>query len=581
MDQKMIDRFRNQTVQICNNQETVGTGFFVNDETIVTAEHCVCKEVMKKNKKVSLYRDSKLLCEAVIMVRKNGVAFLYAIQYLSQEERFPLGYCKDLQYGDEIEIYGYPQKQPKGYPLEISVTENCPQDEDTNEPSIRCLVRNIERGLDRYDGLSGSPAVAWGHIVGMVAKEDVGGGEANSIYILDFSRVLDLFSEEEIDLTEVYRPRNEKSTLPKNKVKIQSQASLMSLYKQAWWMMKAPMGEEADIKISDRYSTVLATLLLGMQGEGNTILASPWEYGLADNLERETIRYKKEYPSWKGRQWLEFREGRMPDWKELRENSGVVLSIGAEEISDVWLTELLIGRRGAGKNLFVVWNIWSEQPERAVSQAMELMDRFEAKEGREALSVFPSWKKISHTSDEWSQALLVNEIAKEWVKSQEWSDMDLQRFLLNVEAEEETDLLVWQVYQRYMDTKLEEWNVIYKKLSCMCSESVKTFLTFCEKGDNLESLLDVQPSILKSWFSGVKKEECGRILAYLKEQNNQTTYWNAVISNPNCTGVIFQEWCIEERRELVELIFSQKKKVCKDSLLCEEADNIRRQLKPI
>lgn len=574
MNQELIDRFTTQTVKIRDAQgNALGTGFFINGSYVVTAEHCVHNDKIGKCNKVYLYRGFKELCRARVVDVECKMALLHIVnQEFSNEKWFPLGFCEDLQYGDEVEICGYPQRLDDLYPYTVGISINNRSVDNCGEkPSIMCLVKNTKGALDQYDGLSGSPVVAWNYIIGMVATEDEGKIDANAIHILDFSLVQEAFKDWEIDLKKVYRPLEGNAA-------VQNKANAISLYKQVWYIMKASMEENKEIKISDRYSIVLATLLLAMQGEANIIIASPWEYGLADGLQSETVRYEKEYPEWKGRRWSEYGIGRRPDWENIQEGSGVVLSIRAENCNKVWISESLVGRRIC-KNALVLWNVWSDQPQRAVVQAMSLADQFDAKEGKEVLSVFASWQEASQTKEEVCTALLVNETANDWMARQNWNHLDLDSFLLKLNSEE-TDILLWEVFQRYRKMGGEEWAILYKALIDVCSEPVKAFLSFYEKGDNWESLLEVEPTILKRWIAGMKKEECREILSYLRRLNIQVPYWIAITSNPYCTGDVIQEWCREEKRTLVKLIFSQNIETTNDILLYEEADNIRRQLKP-
>lgn len=587
MDRELQSRLRNQTVQVCTTEkQALGSGFFATGQLVVTAEHCIAKKKEEGNYKVCLYRDSKKICDGIIVDVDQGVGFIYIYEKIVQEDMIPIGYSTDLGYGTPVDIYGYPKEQPRGYPCTTNITGNFyePDDKDKTlsdkqykteverQPSIQCLVRNKEGALSRYTGLSGSPVVVKGYIVAMVAKEDEGGNEVNAIEMLDFFCVRDVLIQRGISLTEV-------RGLIEDAEKKQCKANQMSLYQQVWWIMKTPIDRDRYIEISDRYSIVLATLLLGIEGEANVILASPWEFGLAEYLQKETVRYEIEYPKWKGRKWAEYEKGILPEWETIEENSGIVLSVQAEKVNSVFLSELLTGRRGASKDILVLWNIWSEQGGQAVIQALKVADQFDIDEGRDVLTAFSSWqimdqgKRLPHT-------FLVHKTANDWVKSQDWKNIDLHLFLLELNAEE-TDVLTWVVFQCYKSGNMEGWGKeVLAKLKDVCSESMRNLISFYEKDEELGLLMEIEPSMLKRWFAEVKKEDCNKILSYLKERN-QMIYWNIIVSNPYCTGDVLQERCNMEKGESVRLIFKQNIESCKDILLDEEVENIYRQIRPI
>lgn len=572
----MLDRLRGQTAQIRDEsgKTPLGTCFFVDGENAVTAEHCVCVEKLGGVRAVSFYRDGEELCKGRVRLRKNGVAFIDVPQGIHVEDCFPVGYCRELGHGDDIDIYGYPQRQPRGYNASMEISQNFEKDAGgAVRPNIQCLVRNKEGGLDLYEGLSGSPAVAWGHVVGIVAMEDLGGQEPNAIHILDFTLVQGVFEDAEVAIREIHRP-------PEEKAEGQRRADRTSLYKQAWWLTRSTSWQGGKgIQISDRYSIILATLLLGMHGGANVILASPWECGLAERLREETARYGQEYPGWEGRTWLEYEGGRFPDWEKAEENSGIVISICAEDYSNDRFCELLAGRRMAGKDVLALWNIWSGQPGQAVSQAARAASCFLPGERNEVLTVFGSWQEVEQAQRA-SHALWVGETANEWLESQDWEGKDMDGILWELSMEE-IDLLVWEMFQRNKNKQTDWGRGILGLLKERCSESMRAFLSFCGGGGNPESLLQVEPAVLKRWFAGLEKESCNEILPYLRRKRNQAPYWKTVISNSHCTGEILRERCVGGRGELVDLIFNQDTDGCKDTLLCDEAENIRRQIRPI
>ena len=327
-----------------------------------------------------------------------------------------------------------------------------------------------------------------------------------------------------------------------------------------------------DIVLCDQYSIVLGTLLLAVTSKADIILASPWESGLAQCLQEETQKYESEIPRWTGRRWIEYEDGVAPDWEKLGEHTGVVVSVSAQNCTDILLSGMLTGRRRLRGDVLVLWNIWSVQPNQSVCQAVRAAGQFEGNARKDLLTVFSSWQtegKIPYT-------FLVQETAYGWLKRQSLDVLSQESFLLGLRPEE-TDAVTWEVYQQYKENRTEAWDGILGNLWQICSDSVRTLISFCEGEGNLEDLLETEPSVLKRWFASVKEEDCNDILSCLR--NNRSLYWNVILINPYCTGYVLQEWC--EQRTFAQLLLEQDANGSNDVLLQDEADAIRRQIRPI
>lgn len=564
MDEKLLERIRNQTIRIyAQTMQPLGTGFFANDRIVITAEHCILQKSSNEcMKEVLLYQKEDKFVKGIVLTCSKGIAIICASQPSHQEDRLPLGFCENLNRGINLDIYGYPGKAPEGYPNSIKISQKFFRTEEAG-PTIQCLVRNIPGALNRYEGLSGSPAVIEDHIVGMVAKEDEGGDEVNAIHIIDFANFHDVFEHEGLALEKVY-------VQTQNKIGPSREA----LYGRAWWITnKTP--ELDEVMISDQYSIILATLLLGIEGKADIVLASPWEHGLAECLREETLSYKKEFSNWMGRQWVEYKKGGYPDWGKMENGLGVIVSIRAEDCKRVLLLGLLSGRRSVQKDILVVWNIWSESPEQAVFRAVRVAEQFEPDERKDVLTVFSLWK------NEWENELcnhtfLVYETAKAWVESQAWRKIDWEAFLLSRDAEE-TDVLAGIFFQYCQGRDIDGARDKLAKLWRVCSDSIHILSSLCVNEAELTDLRKVELSAFKRWFARIKEKDCARILTALKEEEGQSLYWNAIISNPYCTRYVLQE-C--GRNVLVRLILNPNINDCFDQLLYEEAENIRHQIRP-
>lgn len=564
MDAELMRKLREQTVQICDSDgDTWGTGFFVSDNLVVSVHHCIFRDDGSIINPVSLYRGSKKVCDGIPVEYEDEIVFIFIPLPNKQEDRLPIGYCNNLEYDDRVDVYGYPRKQPEGYPLDrISISGNFYEDE--NIPSIQILVKNIRGALDQYDGLSGSPMVVENCIVGIAATADESRLDTNALHFYDFSRqhTRKLFQKMGISLKEVFIAK-------RNGKKNRNMATRMSLYRRAWWITEST---DMDIILCDQYSIVLGTLLLAVTSNADFILASPWERGLAQCLQDETQKYEREIPCWAGRRWIEYEDGEVPDWEQLGKYTGVVVSVSAQNCTDVLFSGLLAGRRRLHGDVLVLWNIWSNLPDQSVCQAVRVAGQLEGNAKKDLLTVFSSWQ----TEEKSPYTFLVQETACEWLKKQSMDYLIQESFLLGLRPEE-TDIITWEVFRQYKINRTEAWDGVLRNLWQICSDSVKTLISFCEGKRNLEDLLETEPSALKRWFALVKEEDCNEILACLR--NNLSLYWNAILINPYCTGYVLQEWC--EQGIFVQLLLEQDTNGSNDVLLQDEIDAIRRQIRPI
>lgn len=551
---------RMQTVKVCTEQETtvLGTGFFVNEGLVLTAAHCTKKienEVVVEeveNFAIQYGRNNELMVKGKFYKRLGMIAFIKLDTSVKLDEMLlPLGYCEELSAGISVYIYGYPEREPSGYSKEFTIS-NISSDE--KRPTLHFYVKNMEGGLDTYELLSGSPVIYKETIIGIAMKQDNDNAEAYILSAMDFSKMKKTFWEEK---------------LPLNQVRIQQKGSLNigALNKKAWWLMKAEGTNE--ITISDRYFITLATLLLGIQGKGDIILASSWKDGLKDWLESETCHYRELIPKWKGRQWYNFGQD-ISDWRGLENNSGVIIYIKAEEYRQLMELGVMEGRKATNENILVIWNIWSENPEAAIDQAVEMGEQYFFKNEVEVLTIFSSWKNNNHP-------FRVRETANMWVRSEAWKEKEANSFLSKLD-EEEVDVLAecfLQNFPQRSDLK-NGWNTIYER----CSDSVVTLNGLEHREDQFGELDGIEPVAVKRWFSGIKAEDCHRILNFLKKEENEALYWVIVISNSYCVKDVLEESCCLETQKLVELILNRNKEDYSDYQQYEVAEDIRYKIRP-
>ena len=545
---------RMQTVKVCTEQETIvlGTGFFINESLVLTAAHCTKKI---ENFGIQYGKNNELTVKGKFYKRLGMLAFIKLDTPVSLDEMLlPLGYCEELSEGTSVYIYGYPERELSGYSKEFTISNISSEEK---RPTLHFYVKNMEGGLDTYELLSGSPVIYKETIIGIAMKQDKDQDEAYILSAIDFSKMKESLQEEKI---------------PLNQVRIQQRRSLNTgaLNKKAWWLMKAERKRETTI--SDRYSIILATLLLGIQERGDIILASSWKHGIEDWLEKETCYYRKMIPGWKGRKWYNF-ERDNSDWRNLENNSGVVIYIKAEEYMQLMESGIMEGRKVVNGNILVIWNIWSENPEVAIDQAVTMGEQCFYRNEVDVLTIFSSWKNNNHP-------FRVRGNANRWVNEGKWKEHEADSFLAKLD-QEEVDVLAecfLRNFSRISDEK-NGWDTIYIR----CSESVLA-LSGLNGLEQLEDWLKKQESIdsaaVKRWFSEIKEEDCRRILDFLKKEENEVLYWVIIISNPYCVRYVLKESCSLQEKKLVELILNRNKEDYSDYQQYEIAENIRYKIRP-
>lgn len=567
MDGKLLDKLKKQTVKICDESDgkkLLGTGFLVNKETVFTAEHCLYQDHNDPLHRVRLYLGDRSY-DGTVQNCTAGIALIKMSPPYAQACEIRLGYCEKLDYGSAVDFYGFPQNAPEGYELCINIGNKICRDQCRRTPFIRCNTSNLVGALEDYTALSGAPVVFQNHIIGMIVMEDTGNHGAYALYIQDFSDYLDEIR---------------KAGIPMERVILESRpdkykAGAGSLYVKGWWMRKKRDSKGGRLMISDQYSVILATLLLGMRGSADIVLASPWAYGLAEYLQKETDRYEGEIHGWRGRCWTEYRNNTSPNWRMMDNFSGIVISLKAEDCNEVLLSSLLVGRRNARKDMIVLWNIWSSKPEEAVLQAVNTAEKIHyCNERKDVLTVFPSWK----SEKENGQIFLVHETACKWLEMQSWKETEWDRILLRLNTEE-IDALTWEIFQYAQKYKMDEAEEIFERLWVMCSDSIRILISLWGNRNDLASLTEVEPSAIKRWFALMQEKECDQILSVLKKMKNQSLYWSAILSNPYCTRVVLQERCSGDK-VLAGLVLDQNADFSSDIVLNEEAGNIRCQIRP-
>nr|WP_296442215.1 serine protease [uncultured Acetatifactor sp.] len=572
MDERMKGRLKKQTVKIQDsNGMAKGSGFFVGKNKIMTAEHCIPRDEDGKyvNKIYLCTGTGQTLSSKITPEIYGGMALVLLWKDLPLEEDFfPLGYCNSLIYGDKVDIYGYPRKAPKGFPLDrIEIGENSKGSwAEPNMPTLKCFVRNIVGGLDTYEGLSGSPVVFQGHIVGMVAKEDEGGTEANAIHLLDFSLYRDLLSEN-LTLAEVIRQERKK-------------LDRTALYSQAWWLRR-PYDKKPVPIAADRYSIVLASMLLGMEGNANVILASPWEGGLAEVLQGETNHYQDTLPKWRGRQWSEYDDGALPDWPRLADKAGVVIDIPAKEPCGNLILQALTGRKGGRKDILLLFNIFSLDAREANARALEEAKVIEAHEGYDLLTVSPA----SGTSDEEDISTIVatHDAAKAWLeeKGPEFF-CDGMGGTINPVLWESLDIdginaLAWEISLLYQDGLREEWAEAFHCFWWECSDSMRELMTYAWEGRERPDFAVLDLWDLRRWFRTLNRKGCEEALCSLR--TDRAMYWTAILSNPYCTEYVLQELCEPEKALIAEMVLDQQPVACSDVALKDSGEFLRKQIR--
>lgn len=164
-----------------------GTGFFITDNIIITAYHIIMDEVINEDEIQIFSIDGKLQkCKVLTFDEENDICLLTC--QFENKIYLPL-YITPIRINENWESYGFPyQGEQNG--LRIYGTINELIDNEKYDFTLNC--NEIDKNYN-YEGLSGSPLVSSGKVIGVILKQ-----LDDKIGVISLSRVSDLLQKENI-----------------------------------------------------------------------------------------------------------------------------------------------------------------------------------------------------------------------------------------------------------------------------------------------------------------------------------------------------------------------------------------------
>lgn len=174
------------TVKIIYKNEQ-GTGFFITKNLIMTAYHIVLDEAIIDNDIQIILSDNSIQkCKVISIDEENDICLL-SCQFENQSF-LPL-YQTPIRINENWESYGFPyQGEQEG--LRIFGTINQLIDNEKYDFTINC--NEIDKDYN-YDGLSGSPVVSDGKVIGVILKQ-----LDDKIGVISLSKLINLLHSENV-----------------------------------------------------------------------------------------------------------------------------------------------------------------------------------------------------------------------------------------------------------------------------------------------------------------------------------------------------------------------------------------------
>ncbi len=179
--------------------ETCGTGFFVDERTLITAHHVV-RDGINPDYEVSIkYLDKGKEVELPAKVFYttpssdiNKLKLFESINFGNNQVDFPK-ITKNAFRKREFKYaaYGYPKIKATGHYQQGLIL-------DENKSINGDLLIDVSLGdgkIDKYNGFSGSPVVCNGQLIGIAIEQTTGLGRSQSIKILCFATLDNLIDE--------------------------------------------------------------------------------------------------------------------------------------------------------------------------------------------------------------------------------------------------------------------------------------------------------------------------------------------------------------------------------------------------
>ena len=175
-----IDNLKSAIAKLdCGDEK--GTAFLIDEDTAVTAAHCLGETLGEEQKKEIVLTFKNIPEKTELKVKafiSKGEYDLEPVSILKLEQKveteyLKLAYCEiPLPREEKLLTYGYPAaKREEGYPVDLFINDqlgnNQPHDYDVT------LLPDSKNKINDYSGMSGSPVLWNGYVVGILTAESV------------------------------------------------------------------------------------------------------------------------------------------------------------------------------------------------------------------------------------------------------------------------------------------------------------------------------------------------------------------------------------------------------------------------
>ena len=175
-----IDNLKSAIAKLdCGDEK--GTAFLIDEDTAVTAAHCLVEAFGEEQKKEivltfkNIPEKTELKVKAFISKGEydSEPVSILKLEQKVETEYLKLAYCEiPLPRDEKLLTYGYPAaKREEGYPVDLFINDqlgiNQPHDYDVT------LLPDSKNKINDYSGMSGSPVLWNGYVVGILTAESV------------------------------------------------------------------------------------------------------------------------------------------------------------------------------------------------------------------------------------------------------------------------------------------------------------------------------------------------------------------------------------------------------------------------
>ena len=192
----MVERVKQAVAKLkCGEHD--GTAFLINSDTAITATHCILEYIDRDEKIILTFYNivgkDTLPVEATLVSESDSPLAVLKLKETVETQYLQLAcYIDNMERKTEVVSYGYPVVEGvDGYPVDLYINDylspNIMTDYDIS------LLPSEENNIVDYSGMSGSPALYRGQVIGILIEENMEtsefGGHATGLKLISNHRV--------------------------------------------------------------------------------------------------------------------------------------------------------------------------------------------------------------------------------------------------------------------------------------------------------------------------------------------------------------------------------------------------------